>query len=300
MNEIGSSRNSIKTKVEHLFEELSISERKVARVILSNYPISGMQTIAAVSKMANVSDPTVLRFIRKIGFQKYADFQACLKEELDQRIQGPLEIHKTNTELDSDLSIYLNDFSQSLSRALSDTFNNISVAEFKGILQELNNKRKSVHLLGGEFTETIARYAYFHLRKMRSKVHLIQGQLSLRIDHLLDLGKNDVLIIFDVRRYQNDLSEFASWASQRVSSIILVTDQWLSPASQYATYVLPCKVESNSRWDSLVGVMGVIEALMSCFADQEWQKVRNRLESLERIREEISSSQYTEGIQPES
>lgn len=300
MSENDNSVQNIKATIEQVFEKLSVSERKVARVILSNYPISGMQTIAVVSKMANVSDPTVLRFIKKIGFSKYADFQNCLKEELDQRIQGPLEIKKKNVKFDSDLSQYLNDFSQSLSRALSETFSNISVGEFNGILEELRNNRKSVHLLGGEFTETIARYAYFHLRKMRSKVHLIQGQLSLRIDHLLDLGKHDVLIIFDVRRYQKDLSEFAAWASQRVSSIILVTDQWLSPASQYATFVLPCRVESNSRWDSLVGVTGVIEALMSCFAEQEWQKVKYRLESLEKIREEISSSQYTEGIQPNS
>jgi DNA-binding MurR/RpiR family transcriptional regulator len=294
MNEDKSSQNSIKDIVEGLFEELSTAERRVARVLLMNYPLSGMQTIAAVSTQAHVSDPTVLRFIKKIGYKKYGDFQNRLKQELDQRIQGPLHIHNDQSRPDSDLSEYLQDFSQSLTMAIEETFKDMSIPEFEGVLDELSDSHKNVYLLGGEFTESIARYAYFHLRKMRSKVHLIQGQLPIRIDHLLELGKKDILVIFDVRRYQQDIYEFAALASKRVSSIILITDQWLSPASEFASYVLPCRVISKSRWDSLIGVTGVVEALMSCVAERQWSKVKTRLESLERIRDEIRSSQYAE------
>lgn len=287
-------QQSIQRDIEKLFDGLSTAERKVARVMLLNYPLSGMQTIASISKQAHVSDPTVLRFIKKLGYNKYASFQMRLKEELDQRMQGPLSIRNEHGNPNSDLTVYLDGFAKSLTENIDETFKNLPEAEVEGILKELSDNRKHLYLLGGEFTESIARYTYFHLRKMRPGVHLIQGQVPSRIDHLLDLGKKDVLILFDVRRYQQDIVEFAARASQRVSSIILITDQWLSPAAEYASYVLPCKIASKSRWDSLVGVTGVVEALMSCMAELEWTKIKPRLESLENIREEIRSSQYAE------
>lgn len=289
-----STKQSVQRQIEEMFDTLSNAERRVARVMLSNYPLSAMDTIASISRQANVSDPTVLRFIKKLGFMRYAGFQIRLKEELDQRMQGPLSFPGERGKPDSDLLAYLEDFSRSLKLNVAETFKNLPVSEVNGTLRELSDNRKHIHLLGGEFTETVARYTYFHLRKMRPNVNVIQGQLPTRIDHLLDLGKKDVLVIFDVRRYQQDIIEFASRASQRVSSIILFTDQWLSPASKYATYVLPCRVESISRWDSLVGVTGVVEALMSCLAERQWLKIKPRLEALEDIRSQISSSQYAE------
>ena len=288
------TQGSLQKQIEMLFESLSVAERRVARVMLSNYPLSGLQTIAKISNQANVSDPTVLRFIRKLGFSKYASFQKRLKEELDQRMQGPLSVQSEIVQVDSDLQEYVNRFSESLQTNIEETFRNLPVAELEGVLRELNDVRKQIHLLGGEFTESIARYTYFHLRKMRPRVHFIQGQVSLRIDHLLDLGKKDVLVLFDVRRYQPDIVQFAERASQRGCSVVVITDQWLSPATQYASFVLPCQVGSMSRWDSLVGVTGVVEALMSCMAELQWGRIKPRLETLETIREDISSSQYTE------
>lgn len=289
-----STQQSLQRQIEEIFDALGNAERRVARIMLSNYPLSAMDTIASISHQANVSDPTVLRFIKKLGFSRYAVFQNRLKEELDQRMQGPLGFPREQVKPDSDLMQYLGNFMHSLTTNIEETFRNLPLSEVRGVLQELGDNRKHIHLLGGEFTDAIARYAYFHLRKMRPNVHVIQGQLPSRIDHLLDLGKKDVLIVFDVRRYQPDIVQFVARAKERVGSIILFTDQWLSPAAKHATYVLPCRVESMSRWDSLVGVAGVVEALMSCMAERQWAKIKVRLESLEAIREHISSSQYAD------
>lgn len=285
---------SIQSKIESNFEEMSNAERRVARVILANYPLSGLDTIAGVSEKANVSDPTVLRLVNKLGYKRYVDFQNALKDEIDQWMQGPLSIQPESTNPKSNAQNYLTNFKEVIKSNVEETFQSISVVEFEGILKVLMDNNKRVHLLGGEFTESISRYLYFHLRKMRPQVHLIQGQVPTRIDHLLDLGKKDILIVFDVRRYQPDIVEFATLASQKVSSLILITDQWLSPMAKHANYVLPCRVTSVSRWDSLVAMTAVIEALMSYFAELQWPKIKHRLETLEEIRKEIDSSQYTD------
>ncbi len=285
---------SIQRKIEHRFNDLSTAERRVARAMLVNYPLSGLETIATVAERANVSDPTVLRFIAKLGFKRYIDFQTAIKQELDQRMQGPLGIRSAAPGSQTDLQSYLNTFHQAITKNVEETFHGISNAEFEGVLNVLMDLKKQIHLVGGQFTDSVARYLYFHLRKMRPQVHLIQGQGPSRIDHLLDLGKKDALIVFDVRRYQPDIVEFAARASEKVGALIVITDQWLSPAAKYAGYVLSCCVTSVSRWDSLVGMTALIEALMSYFAEQHWQEIQPRLAALEEIRNDIDSSQYLE------
>jgi DNA-binding MurR/RpiR family transcriptional regulator len=70
----------------------------------------------------------------------------------------------------------------------------------------------------------------------------------------------------------------------RGSTVILVTDAWLSPASDVATVVLPTRVEAPSRFDSLVSSMAVVESLAAALAERYGENGRRRLESIERLR----------------
>ncbi len=59
---------------------LSPAERKVARVILAGYPAAGFETVAVLAERAAVSAPTVIRFVNRLGYQGFPDFQAaCAK-----------------------------------------------------------------------------------------------------------------------------------------------------------------------------------------------------------------------------
>jgi DNA-binding MurR/RpiR family transcriptional regulator len=286
------SNQTVKDKIEVYYEHMGPAEKRVARTILVNYPISGLGTIATISKNANVSDPTVLRLITKLGYEKYADYQKDLKIELDQRIRGPLNAFSEEKEIVSDPKGYLDVFLKDILNIVDQTFDRTPPAEFEKVLNLLMDSKRNIYLLGGEFTDSVARYLYYLLRKMRSKVEMIQGQAPSRIDHLLDFKKKDVLVVFDVRRYQPDIVEFAIQTARKGTEVILFTDEWNSPASQYASCVLACNVNSISRWDSLVGMMAMVEALMSSFADKQWGKIKFRLQKLEQIRDGIKSSQY--------
>ncbi len=284
--------HTVKEKIEELYEHMGSAEKRVARTILVNYPVTGLGTIASISQAANVSDPTVLRLITKLGYNKYADYQKDLKRELDQRIRGPLNAFSEDKEIVTDPKGYLDTFHNDIVNIVDQTFNRTPPAEFEKVLNLLMDSKRNIYLLGGEFSDSVARYLYYLLRKMRSKVEMIQGQVPSRIDHLLDFRKKDVLVVFDVRRYQPDIVEFAAQTARKGTEVILFTDEWNSPASQIASCVLVCNVNSISRWDSLVGMMAMVEALMSSFADNQWNKIKFRLQKLEQIREDVKSSQY--------
>ena len=65
----------------------------MGRALLANYPVAGLETIAQWAQRADVSGPTVLRLIGKLGFDSYAAFQSALRAELELRLQSPLMRH---------------------------------------------------------------------------------------------------------------------------------------------------------------------------------------------------------------
>jgi DNA-binding MurR/RpiR family transcriptional regulator len=92
--------------------------------------------------------------------------------------------------------------------------------------------------VGGRFTDALALYLSVQLRILRPGVSHLQEQESNWRDQLLDMGKRDVLVIYDIRRYQPSLLRLANAAASRQVRIILLTDQWLSPIVRVATHVL--------------------------------------------------------------
>src|SRR5437764_12763043 len=73
---------------------LSPAERKLARVFLASYPIAGLESVARFAERAGVSAPTVTRFITKLGFRGYPEFQEALRRYVQERLPSPLARHQ--------------------------------------------------------------------------------------------------------------------------------------------------------------------------------------------------------------
>src|ERR1700738_1443867 len=76
--------------VRHRLASLSPAERKLARVLLASYPIAGLESVARFAERAGVSPPTVTRFITKLGFKGFPEFQETLRHEVQARLSSPL------------------------------------------------------------------------------------------------------------------------------------------------------------------------------------------------------------------
>ena len=79
---LGSQKMNILEKITNELETLSKSERKVAEVILSSPNTVIHSSIASLAKQANISEPTVNRFCRRINTKGYPDFKLLLAQDL--------------------------------------------------------------------------------------------------------------------------------------------------------------------------------------------------------------------------
>jgi DNA-binding MurR/RpiR family transcriptional regulator len=277
-------RASIAEHVRASAGRLTAQERKAAQALLMNYPTAGLAPVAEFAERARVSAPTVLRFVAKLGFLGYPDFQRQLREELEAQLASPLAKPAREAGPRSPQRPLIDPFSEAAVANLQGTFRYLSEDDFSAIVELLCDRRRSVHLLGGRFTDALARYLAAHLSLVRPDVRHVPSGIGVWRDRLLDIRRRDVVFVFDIRRYQEDVIAFARDASARGAEMVLVTDQWISPLSRQAKHVLACRVAAPSRWDSSVALLAVVEALTAAATERLGEFARKRIEDLERLR----------------
>ncbi len=70
-----SGANTLMERVQHLQHELSPADQRVASLVLEHPRKVLSEPIAEIARLADVSQPTVIRFCRSLGFQGLAEFK---------------------------------------------------------------------------------------------------------------------------------------------------------------------------------------------------------------------------------
>ena len=139
-------------------------------------------------------------------------------------------------------------------------------------------------LVGGRFSRHVAGMFAGYLLQFRANVRDIGVLSSQSLDILADLGRKDVLVVFDYRRYQLDVVSFARQAAARDVRVVLFTDQWLSPVAEFAETTIVSPLEVASPYDTLAPAIAQMEALTAHILSTLGDEGRARIERLEEVR----------------
>ena len=260
---------------------LSPAERKLARVLLASYPIAGLESVARFAERAGVSAPTVTRFISKLGFRGYPEFQEQLRQEVQSRLSSPLaRLHEEEPKGASSLVSGALEVSRHNLQATLQMLSHHDVEEVVALLADV---RRGVLVLGGRLSGPLARYLAGQLHLLRPGIGLVASERTAATQQLIDMRKGDVLVVFDYRRYQADTIESARLVAGHGVNVVLFTDPWLSPASAFARQVVVTSVETVGPFDSLVGATAVLEAIVAAVLGRLGPRAQARMQSLEQL-----------------
>ncbi len=262
------------------FNDLTRAERQLAVFLMENWPVSGLSSITKVASNANVSTPTVARMIQKLGFSGFPAFQAALRDELEAKISNPIEKHERWSAEVPDTHI-LNRFADAILQNLRQTFSHINPDDFDSTCRMLADPDHAVFITGGRITHTLAEYLFLHLQVIRSGTVLIPSSGAAWPHYVMDMKAGDVLVILDVRRYQNDLLKLAEIAASRDVNIILLTDQWRSPIAHHAKWTFNNRIEVPSAWDSTAALLVLMETMIADIQKSLWDTTSERMQDLE-------------------
>ena len=280
---------NIKEQLENPPSELTPTDRKLVRILLNNFPTSGLKTIAQLAKEAGVSDPSVLRFIKKIGFTRYSDFQSALVQQLDERLKSPLLMHSKSGGADNN----------SWQRTTESTISAVAGSEplvikqdIEQLVEWLSEKNKKVVCFGGRFSGFLAGYFHAHLQILRPNTKCITSALELS-DTLLDLKPGDIFIQFDYRRYQQSAAVAVEMAHRKKAKVVLFTDIYDSPLRNKADLTISSLVDTSSPFDTLVPAMVQVEALVASLTDALGDSVKDRLIEVDEMRELLGTHYFS-------
>jgi DNA-binding MurR/RpiR family transcriptional regulator len=201
----------------------------------------------------------VLRAIRAMGFDGYAEFRRYLHElalaqatQLDTMQPGPAD--------DSDVSAHLQD---SLSRDSSNLLalrQTIEVARVAAVAERLYEARRIV-LIGGDLAAVLVKFLHYNLAVIDlpatacttpgEVVHAVRG-----------LGTSDLVIAISFRRGLRQTVEGLRQARAKRAYCVGVTDTHLSPVARFAQEYFVAPVESTLYGVSYVAPMALLNLLL--------------------------------------
>ncbi len=272
--------NTIAERLHARDGELTRAERQLSGLLLKNYPVSGLGTITTIAEAADVSTPTVARLVQKLGYSGFPEFQAALRRELDEKISGPIAKRDRWADKAPDGHI-LNRFTEAVIGNISQTLGEIDTETFDQACTLIADPGRAVFVVGGRITRTLADYFFLHVQVIRERVTHINSSSNAWPHYLLDIKEGDVVVIFDIRRYENSTLRLAEFAREKGARIVLFTDQWQSPVNAFADICFSSRIVVPSAWDSSVTSTLLTEIIIAEVQERYWSTTRERMEQLE-------------------
>ena len=273
---------TVAERIRSRFDDLTRAEKQLANAMLANYPVSGLGSITALAEAAEVSTPTAVRMAKKLDFSGFPEMQSALRAELEATISNPIAKHDRWAHDAPDAHI-LNRFADAVMENMQQTLQRMDPQVFDAVTALLADNARGIHVLGGRITRSLADYLFTHMQIIRHDVTLVASNSNTWPHFLLNMRPGDVLVAFDIRRYEHDILRYLEMAKARGVVLVLFTDQWGSPAAQHADHVFHAQIEAPSAWDSSVVVMFIVEALIAAVQNETWAETKDRMKTLERL-----------------
>jgi DNA-binding MurR/RpiR family transcriptional regulator len=262
-------------------------EQRAARYLAQHYPASGLGPMARFARAAGVSPQTVLRFLAKLGLANWEEFQDRLRAELAGSRASPLGRWTAKRGAASPETDWLSAFGARIARNVAETFAHLSAAEFESAARAIADPRRKVMVIGGRFTQQLARLLARHLQILRGGVDEIGSLSATWPDRLIDVGRQTVVVAYDIRRYSQDVIGFCGLAAEQGATVVAITDDAGAPIVSHASVAMIGWVESDATWDSIAALLALTEALTARVTELSGAKTAERLARLESLRERL-------------
>ena len=271
----------LRDEIFRRMDELTPAERKVARTLLARYPAAGLESTAALAAAAGTSKPTVLRLVARLGFGSYPAFQERLRAEVTRSMSAsPLSRARARRTAASDDNVFVRAVEQRarLVRRLQDT---VPPGEIERAVSLLAGRPKHVVVSGGYFSRWIARMLAMQLDQLIPNVDFASEPLGADVGKYLRACRDSIAIVFDLRRHELAAKEVVSLANTCGASVVLITDESLSPAADEADVVLPVAVD-GTPFDSFAALLVLTESLVDAVFYRVGEAAIERMAAFER------------------
>lgn len=241
-------------RIRAQYQAMSSTEQRIASHLMQHGRVMTFASASQVARMLDLSASTIVRFAQQLGFTGYVELQERLQEEYDQ-----------SRRLVS-VAVDRADLLEHVVR--QDAENVASVRQSEEALAGAGAamaKAERLWLAGGRSSADLASIGRHFLNLVRPDVHMLQAGASDLPDQLLDMGKDDVLVVVSMSRYTHDIVRLVELAPPRAGTVLL-TDEHASPLLAKADWVVSFGTRPAAMFRSLTAGVTALQALVAATA----------------------------------
>lgn len=250
----------IKDEIFARMDELSAAMKKVARVLLADYPSAGLVSASSLASLAGTSTPTVLRLVERLGLGSYPDFQKSLRDEITHQSNSPVS-RASHSTVDRDGGSFLEAAARDRMALIERMLSIVPPTEFDQVVALLASSPRHVLISGGYFSKQLAQTLALQLEQVIQHVGYADDPLGHDTLRYLQLRRDSVAIVIDLRRYELSSKRVSAMAKKQGATVIVITDEELSPCAEDADLVLPIPV-GGIPFDSFAALVVLAECLV--------------------------------------
>jgi len=264
------------------YKNLTKSEKQIADYLRKNQEESAFLSAGELADRLDLSEATLVRFARSLGFDSYPAMREVLQENFRRRVTHSARLRSRLDDL----------------RESGDIFERLVVSEMDYMTQSLESVNRDAFYQAVSLMEQRKRIYIFGLGPSVSLVELMRIRLE-RFGHqvvtltttgreflepLLSMTENDLLFVICFFDVTPPLELVLDYARDTRCPVIMLTDTLGSIIGDKAAVVLSAKRGPVSGFHSLVVPMTIINSLLLAMGGEE-SGVMENLDKLDQLRE---------------
>jgi len=272
--------------ISESFPKLTKSERRIANYLNQNQDDAAFLSAAEIAERLQLSEATMVRFARTLGYESYPAMRAVLQENFRHRLTHSARLRSRLDDL----------------RVDGDIFERVVASEIDYLTEALQTLDRNAFNAAVELLRTHQRVFVFGLGPSTSLVDLLEIRLTRSARHVITLNSSgremlepmllmndsDLLIAIGFFDVNPSLQIVLNYANQQKTPIILLTDTLGSIVGQKADVILAARRGPVSAFHSLTIPMTILNALLLALSSVDQEKVMENLDKLDQLRERLN------------
>lgn len=273
--------------ISEKFTDLTKSEKRIANFLRKNQEESAFLSAAEIALRLNLSEATLVRFARTLGFSSYPAMRAVLQDNFrrrvthSSRIRGRLDDLREAGDIFERLAVTEIDY-------LSQALDTIDRQAMKQAVNSLREKRR-IFVFGLGPSISLVDLMEIRLRRFGKEVVPLTVSGREVIEPLLNMSQDDLLFVICFFDQNPTLNLVLEYGREIGCQIIMLTDTLDTILNGKADITLTARRGPVGAFHSLVVPMTVINALLLSVAGTDQEFVMSTLDKLDSLRTRLKS-----------
>jgi DNA-binding MurR/RpiR family transcriptional regulator len=266
---------------------LSPAQRRIADFFLTRPEEAVYATTTGIARELGVSEASVVRCCRMLGFQGFRDFQAAFRREARDPLSRVSRVEIVAGKARPTAGL--------IDDVIGNDIENLRATQAQldhGVIEQVAETlwgAREIYVVGARSAHSVAVFVHFGLRLLGRRSHLLTPGIGDVPEQIVDAGRGDVVLGISFERYARTTVELFEACVARGATGVGITDKPTSPLTDHAKVILMCRTDYLTFIDSYVAPFSLANAILSVLAVRQRRAATASLARMEETWERMGT-----------